>query len=79
MLWIKYSEIPNYCVPIVGQTPVMGICQLFAVKIMKFGITAMMIIIWESRNILAEKSIMKKTVCCQEAGERISLNYKKCQ
>lgn len=49
----------------------MGVDLLFAVKNVTFKTIAMMIIIWESRNILVEKNIMKKTVCCQEAGEDI--------
>lgn len=49
----------------------MGVDLLFAVKNVTFKTIAMMIIIWESRNILVEKNIMKKTVCCQEAGKDI--------
>jgi len=49
----------------------MGVDLLFAVKNVKFKTITMMIIIWESRNVLVEMNITRKTVCCQEAGEDI--------
>lgn len=55
--------------PLTDLTLVMGVDLPFAGKNAKNEIIAMMIIIWQSRNILVEKSITKKTVCCQEAGE----------
>lgn len=49
----------------------MDVDLLFAVKNVKFGTIAMMIVIWKNRNILVEKNIMRKTACYQEAGEDI--------
>lgn len=49
-----------------GLTLVMAVDQLFAVKNVTFETIAMMIIIWESRNIIVEKNTMRKTACCQE-------------
>lgn len=54
----------------------MGVDLLFVVKNVKFKTIAMMTVIWESRNILVEKNIMRKTVCCQEAGEDICKTWK---
>lgn len=53
---------------ILGLKLVMGAARPFAGKNTKCKITAMMIIIWQSRTITVEKNIMKMTVCCQETG-----------